>query len=155
MAPSRWRAATRIHWSVHSINLAGRHVDAGRLDVKLHFRAQLRGQQSVPEWCWFDSGAPLSVIPFSLHHNRLMWQPLPGVQTTWAGQLCDLGTIDVWFPGKRKGRPIGPFSMLAKFVRTDPAGGPVPILLGLEFLLAHQAHLTLNPPPSGGALRVP
>lgn len=48
-----------------------------------------------------------------------------------------------------------PLSLLAKFARSDPPGSPVPVLLGLESFLTHQAELTLRPPPQHGVLRLP
>jgi hypothetical protein len=50
------------------------------------------------EQCWIDTGAPLSIIPFHVHNQRLDWTPVAGVRVTWAGQPCNLGHIDVWLP---------------------------------------------------------
>src|SRR5437588_8489064 len=69
MARPQWRASTNAHWSVRPITLAAKRLDAARLLVKLHFRARLHGQHSVAEWCLLDTGAPLSVVPFSMHHR--------------------------------------------------------------------------------------
>jgi hypothetical protein len=52
------------------------------------------GPEAAKEACWLDSGAPLSVVPFHVHNLRLVWQPVPGIKTTWANQPCDLGLID-------------------------------------------------------------
>ena len=149
------QARSRVIWSIQRLAVGGRYLDVARLRIKLHLRAIITGQQTVSEWCWLDTGAPFSIIPLAMHSGRLAWQPLAGMQTRWAGQACDLGVIDVWLPaGTRKGA-AGPFPMLAKFARSDPPGGPLPILLGLEFLLTHQAHLNLRPPPTGGVIRIP
>ncbi len=155
MATSSPGARTRVLWSVQSVQLAGRTLEVARLRVKLHLRSALAGQQTIAEWAWLDSGAPFSVIPRAIHQGRLRWQALAGVQTIWAGQACDLGTIEVWPPGRRRAQPQGPFPMLAKFARSDPPGGPIPVLLGLEFLLTHQARFELRPPPTGWAIHIP
>jgi hypothetical protein len=94
------------------------------------------------------------VVPFHIHHQRLPWRPL-GVQATWAGQVCDLGAIDVWFATTDGATVRGPFSVVAKYARGDPPGDPVPVLLGLNFLLAYQASLALDPPPGHGRIELP
>jgi hypothetical protein len=38
---------------------------------------------------------------------------------------------------------------------SDPPGDPVPVLLGLEFFLAHQAEFHLPLPPQHGIFRLP
>lgn len=48
----------------------------------------------------------------------------------------------------------GPFTLLAKFPHRDPPGAPVPVLLGLEFFLAHQAAFNLGSPPQQEILRL-
>jgi hypothetical protein len=45
--------------------------------------------------------------------------------------------------------------MLAKFARSDPPGNQIPVLLGLEFLLALQAATLIVPPPQQGTMSVP
>lgn len=50
---------------------------------------------------------------------------------------------------------LGPVTLLAKFPHGDPPGDLVPVLLGLEFFLTHQAEFTLFPPPQRGVLRLP
>jgi hypothetical protein len=49
----------------------------------------------------------------------------------------------------------GPLSLLAKFARSDPPGDPVPVLLGLEFFLAHLAEFQLFLPPQDGRILLP
>jgi hypothetical protein len=46
-------------------------------------------------------------------------------------------------------------SLLAKFAHSDPPGPPVPVLLGLEFFLTHQAELNVLLPPQHGIIRLP
>jgi len=95
------------------------------------------------------------VVPFHVHHQRLAWQPIPGIRTTWAGQSCDLGYIDVWLQTEQPPYLRGPFALLAKFPHTDPPGDLVPVSLGLEFFLTHQAECTLLPPPQRSTIRFP
>jgi hypothetical protein len=104
---------------------------------------------------WLDTGAPLSVIPFALQSQGLAWQPLPGVRVTWFGISCDLGHIDIWVTDLASSSQRGPLRVLAKFPHRDPPGNPVPILLGLEFLLTHHAALNLPSPPQNGTIQIP
>jgi len=94
-------------------------------------------------------------VPFHVHHPRLTWQALPGVRTTWAGQPCDVGHIEVWLATDQPPSLRGPFSLLAKFPQSDPPGDLMPDLLGLEFFLAHGAELELLPPPQQSRIRLP
>jgi hypothetical protein len=93
-------------------------------------------------------------VPFHIHSQGLAWQDL-GVNTTWSGQPSSLGRIEVWLPTAQPPYLRGPLSLLAKFPQSDPPGPPVPILLGLEFLLAYQTELHLPCPPQQGALVLP
>jgi hypothetical protein len=143
-----------IDWSVQVIAVGGVAIPVGRLIVSACLRLIGTGRASLPELCWFDTGAPLSVIPFRVHNQRLLWQSL-GVTTTWSGQPCDLGRVDVWFSATPGVPMLGPFSLLAKFPFSDPPGDPVPVLLGLEFLLSHRGHLSLAPTPGKGSIQLP
>jgi hypothetical protein len=73
----------------------------------------------------------------------------------WAGQVSEVGHIDIWLPTLVSSAPHGPYSLLAKFPQSDPPGNPVPILLGLEFLVSHQAALSLLPAPQQGTILIP
>jgi hypothetical protein len=73
----------------------------------------LPGRPLVSEWCWIDLGAPLTVVPFHVHQGRLAWQPLPHVATTWLGQPCAVGEIDLWLLVQESAAPRGPFTVLA------------------------------------------
>jgi hypothetical protein len=137
------------------LKLANLTIPSARLDVELFLRSLLPGKKILAEQAWLDTGAPLSVIPFHVHHRRLDWTAIPGVKVTWAGQVCDLGIIETWLATEQSPSARGPFKLLAKFPQSDPPGTPVPILLGLEFLISLQATLSLPPPPQQGVIQVP
>jgi hypothetical protein len=143
-----------LEWLVHTVRIAHLAVPIARLRSEICIEAATPAQARIRKRCWLDTGAPISVIPFYIQSQGLVWKPLPGLQTTWAGQPCAMGHMNVWLPtGAATLR--GPISMLAQFPQSDPPGDPVPILIGLEFLLAHHASLTLWPPPQRGAISVP
>jgi hypothetical protein len=123
--------------------------------LHLYGRTILPARRVVAVDCWLDTGAPLTVIPFHVHAQRLLWQPVPRITTAWAGQRCDLGHLDVWPPTDQPPCVRGPLTVLAKFAQSDPPGPPVPVLLGLEFFLAHQAEFHLLLPPRDGVIRLP
>src|SRR5690349_13109240 len=89
---------TPIQWSIQTVSLGNLTIPGARLEIDLFLRTALPGLQVLAENGWIDTGAPLSVIPFHVHHGRLNWKPIPGPQLMWTGQICDLGTIDVWLP---------------------------------------------------------
>lgn len=71
------------------------------------------------------------------------------------GQGCELGHVDVWLPTHEAPYLRGPFTMLAKFARSDPPGKPIPVLLGLEFILTHQVGVSLLTPPRASTIMMP
>jgi hypothetical protein len=142
-----------IIWSAQTVLVGCVKLQVARLLLAARFALIGSSRISLPDLCWLDTGAPVSVIPFHIHQQRLLWHPL-GVQTTWLGRVCDLGRIDVWFSLGPGLAVTGPFSLVAKFPQKDPPGDPVPVLLGLEFLVAHQAYLVLPPPPSTGTIQL-
>lgn len=148
-------STTALQWLVQIIRLGGQSVPIARLRTEIQLPTTQPGDPRVREWCWLDTGAPLSVIPFRAQTHGLIWRPLAGVRTIWAGQPCDVGHIDIWVPNLMTSAFRGPLSLLAKFPHRDPPGAPLPILLGLEFLITHQAAFTLDPPPQTGMLRIP
>jgi hypothetical protein len=155
MAASPPSTSTAVAWSIQAIAVGGLRFPADRLSFQLYGRTVLPGRRVTSVDCWLDTGAPLTVIPFHVQNQRLDWQPLPGLLTSWAGQRCDLGQVDIGLPTQQPSYVRGPLSLMAKFAQSDPPGPPVPVLLGLEFLLAHQAELHLLPPPRHGSLVLP
>ncbi len=150
MASCPPRAMSRVKWVIQSVTVSGRTLAVPRLEVRLYLATASPGTPSVPQPAWLDTGAPLSVIPFHIHQKGLRWKSIPGIRTTWSGQPCDLGRIDLWLPSDQPPYLYGPLSLLAKFPRSDPPGDDIPVLLGLEFFLAHQPEFHLLLPPQDG-----
>jgi hypothetical protein len=146
---------SRVEWVIQPVTVSGLTLAVPRLQVLLYLATASPGPPGAPRPAWVDTGAPLSVIPFHIQQKGLRWQPIPGIRATWSGQPCDLGRIDVWLPMDQPTSVRGPLSLLAKFPRSDPPGDPVPVLLGLEFFLAHQAEFQLLPPPQDGRILLP
>ena len=146
---------TPILWDIKTVSQSGMTLRSARLELDVYLRSTSPGFVLLNEQAWIDTGAPLSVIPFHIHNGRLDWKRIPGVQLTWIGQTCDLGTIDIWLPTQETSALRGRVTLLAKFPRTDPPGSPVPVLLGLEFLLSHQASMNLLPPAQQSTIWVP
>lgn len=111
-----------IAWSIQTIALGNLNLPIARLSFQLYCRATLPGRRVTSVDCWLDTGAPLTVIPFHVHNQRLLWQPLPGLTTTWAGQRCHLGRVDIWLSTQQPPNVRGPLSLLAKFAQSDPPG---------------------------------
>jgi hypothetical protein len=130
------RTSTRVEWVIQPVVLSTVSFPVARLRIRLYLVNPPSHPESSFDIGWVDTGAPLSVVPFHVHWQRLLWQPIPGITTTWSGQPCDLGRIDCWLPTQQPPYLRGLFSLLAKFARSDPPGDPVPVLLGLEFLLS-------------------
>ena len=147
--------SSTVQWVIQPITVSGLSLAVARLEVDLYLAASSTGQPSLQQRAWVDTGAPLSVVPFYIQQSGLLWQPIPGIQVTWSGQRCDLGRIDVWLATDLPPHFHGPFSLLAKFPRGDPPGPDLPILLGLEFFLSHQAELHLLPLPQQGVISLP
>jgi hypothetical protein len=155
MASSPALSSSPVDWSVQLVTVAGLTFPVGRLIVPLYLGSPPPGPESPRDLCWLDTGAPVSVVPFHVHHQRLTWQAIPGVRTTWAGQPCDLGRVDVWLSTHQAPYLRGPWSLLAKFPHRDPPGDLMPILLGLEFFLTHRAVFEMLLPPHQGLIRLP
>jgi hypothetical protein len=146
---------TPISWSIRTVSLPGLIFPAARLSFRLYGRTVLPGRQLTSIDGWVDTGAPVTVIPFHAHDQRLLWKLIPGITTTWAAQRCDLGRLDVWLPTEQPPYVRGPLPLPAKFAQSNPPGPPVPVLLGLEFFLAHQAEFQFLLPPQDGRILLP
>jgi hypothetical protein len=155
MASPVARASTPVEWSIHSVSLNTISFPVARLVVRIYLGTARPGPDTVGSPCWLDTGAPISVVPFNVHQQRLVWKPIPGVNTSWAGQPCDLGHIDSWVATDQPPYLRGPMSLLAKFPRSDPPGPLVPVLLGLEFFQEHRAELQLPLAPGDGSIAFP
>ena len=146
---------TPIHWDIQSTVVAGVRILLARLRVDILLPGALANEPTFGERCWFDSGAPVSIVPHAIQRLGLNWQPLPRAKTTWLGQPAVVGYFDLWFPSPAGRPPAGPFRTLAKFAQADLPGPAVPVLLELEFLLAHQAAAALLTPPQPSSLTLP
>jgi hypothetical protein len=114
MASPVSQARAPVDWSILQLSIASLNLPVARLKVRLYLGAPPPGPESPRDLCWLDTGAPLSVVPFHVHHQRLAWQPIPGISVTWAGQTCDLGRVDAWLATEQPPYLRGPFSLLAK-----------------------------------------
>ena len=143
--------------------IGGCSMTASRLWVAVEFSKRDGG--SVMRDCLLDSGAPMSVVPFSFQQTYdLDWQivsdpSLP--RAHWFDVECDIGQIDVWLPDNT-GSMAGPFTLVAKFPRATPRAlrGPhmhVPILLGLNFItdVHGEVHFQCHLPFDAGSIFIP
>lgn len=140
MASNRTRAEIAVTES--PVVIGGFVVAARRLWLRIGFERS----SGLPmlRRCLVDTGAPLSVIPYSIHRtHEFVWRQvndptLADGSTSWNGVPADLGVISVWIPVEH-GRLGGPFEMLAKLPRR-PAAAELkgrdrsPVLVGLDFL---------------------
>lgn len=153
------------------INLRLRHIDflsdqnmpvsAWRACAETLFVTSSGAQLSF--FCIVDSGAPLSVMPYSRWHGRgLQWTPLgqhlthQGKVVTgaldWQGVLCELGETSVHLVDVQTQLQVGPFLAVAKFARhAQPQKRLETVaLLGLNFLIDSRLQLLLD--GKGGVL---
>lgn len=155
MASPSITSTARVQWLIKAVSLRSVSFSLARLKIRCYLGTAPPSPQGTLQEAWLDTGAPLSVIPFHIQNAGLLWQPIAGVKTTWSGQPCDLGRVDMWLATDQPPFLRGPFSLLAKFPHRDLPGDPLPVLFGLEFFLTHQAELTLLLPPQHGVIRLP
>jgi hypothetical protein len=111
----------------------------------------------VPFSCIVDTGAPFSVLPYSLWHDRsIAWTPLGSQltqlasQTTetleWQGTPCDLGEAALHLVDLQTQVQAGPFLVVAKFPRQPQARSNLETiaLLGMNFLTDNFLRLLLD-----------
>ena len=130
-------------------------VQALRVYARSHFVAQSGLQvyfRSI-----VDTGAPLSVVPYSLWHGQsLRWNRLGGQVLTRAGQTvsetllwqnvpCVLGETSVFLMDLALGVQTGPHRVVGKFVEQPVAGEfEKTAVLGLNFLKDNRIRLVLE-----------
>jgi hypothetical protein len=68
-----------VEWLIQPAPVRALSFAVARLVVTLHFGTSPPGPETAKEACWLDAGAPLSRVPFHVHHQRLVWQPIPGI----------------------------------------------------------------------------
>jgi hypothetical protein len=141
---------------------SGIAIPALRLWVELGFTRQ--SSPPLLRKCLLDSGAPLSVIPYAIHHTHsFSWKPLPGAWPTgfssWLGVPCLVGLIEAWAPIADAPFLNGPWTFIAKFAQANPPNMPanLPILLGLNFLADHKAGIAIQncTLPTAGSILLP
>jgi hypothetical protein len=133
----------------------GRLARACRLVVGIEFFNRVHGPRR--RHAILDTGAPFSVIPFSLWNGQnLSWTPLGSQMLTfqgqpdpdalkWLGVSCEFGVthfalVDETNRASRSLRVVG------KFVRSPlPARFEKDVILGYNFLMDNRLTLTLNP----------
>ncbi len=62
---------TPVDWSILPIAVGGVALPVARLEVPLFLGMAPPSPQSPRDLCWLDTGAPISVVPFHVHHQRL------------------------------------------------------------------------------------
>lgn len=130
-------------------------VQAQRVYARSHFVA-LSGLQ-VYFRSIVDTGAPLSVVPYSLWHGQnLRWNRLGGQVPTRAGQTvteqllwqnvpCLLGETTVFLLDLSAGLQTGPHRVVGKFVEQPVAGEfETTAVLGLNFVRDNRIRLLLE-----------
>jgi hypothetical protein len=68
------------------VTAGGITIPSARVEFELFLRPTLPGLQLLCEQGWIDTGAPLSIIPFHVHHGRLDWKPAPGAKVQQVGE---------------------------------------------------------------------
>lgn len=130
-------------------------VRAQRAFARTSFRTSR--QLRVSYRCIVDSGAPFSVLPYSLWHGRkLDWNPLgkhlfrtgsnQPEKLEWQGIACELGKTRVYLVDAHGGVEAGPFLVIGKFAAAQHPRPDVEsvAVLGLNFLTDNKDVLTLD-----------
>jgi hypothetical protein len=112
---------------------------------------------TIPFSCIVDTGAPFSVLPYSLWHDRnLAWTPRgrrltpQGGQVSdplkWQGEDCSLGDTSVSLIDRQTSVQTGPFLLVAKFVDRPLTDARLEVIavLGMSFLADNDLRLVLD-----------
>ena len=114
---------------LHYVTDLGVVVDAMRAYVDVEFVAHNGARVSFD--CFVDIGAPFSIVPYSLWHDRNQkWKRLGTVlmhagtpvrsapeALLWQGTACELGETQVFLIDPYTGIESGPHRVVAKFVQ--------------------------------------
>ena len=150
------RATTPVKWSIRPVSLCAITFPVARLVVPLFFGTEPPDPATAPEspagWTqalrspWFHFTSITSASCLATDPRRADELVRPTVRSGSHRFLA-------------RDRPAALSSrshVVARQVpRSNPPGDPVPVLLGLEFFLAHQAELQLPLPPSDGSIVFP
>ena len=133
----------------------GRLARACRLVVKIELFDRVRGR--IQRNAIVDTGAPFSVVPFSLWSgNNLSWIPLGSQMLTlkaqpvpdalkWQGLSCELGMAQIALVDETN-RASRFLRLVGKFVLSPlPVRFGKDLLLGYNFLMDNPLTLTVNP----------
>lgn len=159
------RVSAEISVSENTAVIGGFAVTVRRLWLRIGFDRST-GLPMIRR-CLIDTGAPVTVIPYSIYHTQgFVWHQVndpaiaPG-STSWNGVPADLGFIQVWV-STAHGPPCGPLDILAKFPRQPtPAEfrgkDRPPVLVGLDFLASATSTLELDwqQQPARGGIEFP
>jgi hypothetical protein len=128
---------------------------ARRFVVQAEFVDQVHGPFRMHPM--IDTGAPFSVIPFSIRHRpKLEYTPLGDLFTTlegepepsalaWLGVPCELGEVKVTLVDELKNRSRS-LRMVAKLPRSPVASHmEKTVVVGCSFLADNNLTLTLHP----------
>lgn len=152
-----------LELTTQSAVVGGYSVRANRLWLAAEFPDRHGG--TLVRDCLFDTGAPLSVIPFSIQQaHDLDWQLLSNPaapRTHWFEVECDLGQIEIGLLDNA-GTLTGPYPLVAKFPRSTPRSlrsprVPLPILLGLNFIddVRGEVQFQCHQPFDAGTIFIP
>jgi len=130
-------------------------VSAWRTCADALFSTRVGGM--LPYSCIVDSGAPFSILPYSLWHGRnLSWTPRGrrltrrggqlGNPLKWQGEDCSLGDTTMSLIDRKTSLQTGPFLLVAKFVdrRLPDPGLETIAVLGMNFLVDNDLRLVLE-----------
>ena len=70
MASASSRTKTPLEWRTQLVSLKAISFSVSRLVVPIYVGTDPPGTGTDPEACWLDTGAPLSVMPFHVHHQH-------------------------------------------------------------------------------------
>lgn len=149
--------------TVQYVTDLGIAVSAMRAFVGVEFPTQTG--TTVDYDCFVDIGAPFSVLPYSLWHDRrVQWRKLGSILTLvgssprpvpdaleWQGAPCDLGETEVYLIDTVSRVQTGPHRVVGKFVRQRMRSDlEFAAILGVNFEIDNNIQLVL-PGPAGGA----